>query len=229
MPQFLQRFEAFYAPTRQGELALVAVAAMHHRLAWIHPFSDGNGRVARLHSHTLLHALELSHGVWSPLRGLARTQPRYYAMLAGADEARRGDLDGRGNLSERGLVDFIEYFLEVCIDQARFMTQLLNTQVMRDRLAACLAYESQRADSAVRMEALLPLHYLFTTGSLERGQFKLMTGLPARTAERCLKGLLDRELLLSDTPKGALKFGTPLHALRFYFPALWPEAEASVT
>jgi len=26
--------------------------------------------------------------------------------------------------------------------------------------------------------------------------------------------------------QGRLRFGMPLHALRFYFPALWPEAEA---
>ncbi len=33
-------------------------------------------------------------------------------------------------------------------------------------------------------------------------------------------------LLKSDTPQDKLRFGLPLHALRFYFPALWPEAEA---
>lgn len=29
----------------------------------------------------------------------------------------------------------------------------------------------------------------------------------------------------SDSPDGALRFAVPRHALRFYFPALWPEAE----
>ena len=230
IPLFLQRFDEFYSKTRDGELAIVAVAAMHHRLAWIHPFADGNGRVARLHSHLLLHYMELSNGAWSPLRGLARSQSDsqfdYYAALANADAPRQGDLDGRGNLSEKSLVAFIQYFLDVCIDQAVFMGQMLNTQTMKNRIAACLAYESQREDSAIRLEALIPTHYLFTTGSLERGQFKQMTGLAVRAAERCLKGLLDRELLVSDSPKGLLRFGAPMHALRFYFPALWPEAEA---
>ena len=226
VPVFLQRFDEFYSKTRDGELAIVAVAAMHHRLAWIHPFADGNGRVARLHSHLLLHCMGLSNGAWSPLRGLARSQSEYYAALANADKARQGDLDGRGNLSEKSLVAFIQYFLDVCIDQAAFMGQMLNTQTMKNRIAACLAYESQLENSAIRLEALLPMHYLFTTGSLERGQFKQMTGLAVRSAERCLKGLLDRELLISDSPKGLLRFGAPMHALRFYFPALWPEAEA---
>ena len=55
------------------------------------------------------------------------------------------------------------------------------------------------------------------------------TGLAPRTADRLLKALLDRDLLTSDTPKGVLRFGVPLHALRFCFPALWPEAEVRVT
>ena len=228
VPVFLQRFDEFYSKTRDGELAIVAVAAMHHRLAWIHPFADGNGRVARLHSHLLLHTMGLSNGAWSPLRGLARSQFEYHAALANADTTRQGDLDGRGNLSEKSLLAFIQYFLDVCIDQAAFMGQMLNTQTMKNRIAACLAYESQREHSAIRLEALLPMHYLFTTGSLERGQFKQMTGLAVRATERCLKGLLDRELLVSDSPKGLLRFGVPMQALRFYFPALWPEAEASV-
>ena len=37
--------------------------------------------------------------------------------------------------------------------------------------------------------------------------------------------LIERRLVASDTPKGAIRFAVPLHALRFYFPALWPEAE----
>ena len=76
------------------------------------------------------------------------------------------------------------------------------------------------------MEALAPLHYLFLSGPMERSAFKAMTGLSARTADRLLAALLERHLVASDTPKGAIRFAVPLHALRFYFPALWPEAEA---
>lgn len=225
VPLFLERFAQVYGSTRAGELALIAVAAAHHRLAWIHPFVDGNGRVARLHSQLLLQGLGLTHGVWSPLRGLARSQQRYYEHLAQADLHRRNDLDGRGNLSEEGLVSFCDYFLDTCIDQARFMSQLLDMQAMKDRVAACLAFESQREGSGIRMEALTPLHYLFLAGPMERGAFKAMTGLAPRTADRLLQALLARNLLASDTPKGAIRFAVPLHALRFYFPALWPEAE----
>ena len=226
VPLFLNRLAEVYGRTRAGELAIVAVAAAHHRLTWVHPFIDGNGRVARLHSQVLLQGLGLTNGVWSPLRGLARSQPRYYEHLANADLHRRNDLDGRGNLSEEGLIAFCNYFLDVCIDQAGFMGQLLDMQTMKDRIAACLAFESHREGSGIRMEALTPMHYLFLGGPMDRGAFKAMTGLAPRTADRALQALMERGLLVSDTPKGALRFAVPQHALRFYFPALWPEAEA---
>ena len=225
---FLRRFADFYKSTRSGELAVVALAAAHHRLAWMHPFPDGNGRVARLHSHILLQRMGLTNGIWSPLRGLARTQTQYYEHLAGADQPRHGDLDGRGNLSEKKLIAFIDYFLDVCIDQARFMTTMLNMHTMRERIRACLAFESSAQGSAIRMDAELPLYTLFIHGAMERGEFKQTTGLAMRSAERLLSALLARGLVRSDTPKGKLIFGVPHHALRFYFPSLWPEAEAQL-
>ncbi|MFV0681186.1 Fic family protein [Ottowia sp.] len=229
VPDFLARMAEVYQGTRDGELALVAVACAHHRLAWVHPFADGNGRVARLHSHLLLHRLGLTHGVWSPLRGLARTQAVYYERLAHADAPREGDLDGRGNLSERQLVAFCDYFLTTCIDQARFMGELLDLSHVQERIRACLSFESTRQGSDIRLQAAHPLYLMFVSGTLERGSFKRMTGLPGRSADRLLSALLARGLLTSPSPKGKLQFGIPLHALRFYFPRLWPEAEADAS
>jgi Fic family protein len=58
VPRFLARFEEVYRRLGKTETILAAAAA-HHRLTWIHPFLDGNGRVARLMSHaTLLDALD---------------------------------------------------------------------------------------------------------------------------------------------------------------------------
>ena len=227
VPALLQRWADVYGATRRGEAALLALMAAHHRLSWVHPFIDGNGRVMRLHTHAMLTALGYTGGLWSPLRGFARSTDRYFALLSAADEPRRGDLDGRGNLSERALVDWIGYALSICQDQVVFMAGLLRLGDMERRIAACLVYEEQTLRSGVRLVALRPLHYLFVTDSaLERGAFKSMTGLGERTAGTLLKALLERRLLVSDSPQGPVRFGLPLQALRFYFPALWPEAEA---
>jgi len=226
LPRFIERWQQVYGGIRRGEASIVALAAAHHRLAWTHPFLDGNGRVARLHTHLLLHAWGLTGGLWSPLRGFARTEARYKGLLQSADEHRRGDLDGRGNLTQAGLVQWIDYTLDICIDQVAFMARQLDVQGMQDRIRAALAFEAAVVRSGVREEALLPLHYLFATqGELPRAQFKAMTFLGERVATATLSALLARGFLSTDSPYGPLRFGIPRHALRFYFPALWPEAE----
>lgn len=226
LPAFLARWAEVYGSARRGEASIVAMAAAHHRLAWTHPFLDGNGRVMRLHSHLVLRSLGLTGGLWSPLRGFARTEARYKALLQAADEHRQGDLDGRGNLTQSGLVDWIQYVIEVCIDQIEFMTSQLNVQAMRDRIQAALTYEADVTKQGIRPEALMPLHYLFATqASLGRADFKAMTGLGDRVATSALSALLRRGFLAADSPYGQVRFAVPKHALRFYFPALWPEAE----
>ena len=227
VPAFLQRWASAYGGVRRGEAALVAMACAHQRLGWLHPFVDGNGRVMRLHTHTLLSALGYTGGLWSPLRGFARSTERYYALLADADSPRRGDLDGRGNLSEQALIAWADYVLDVCQDQVSFMAGLLDFQAIKERIAACLVFEATVAKSGVRQESLHGLHYLFLSGDeMARGDFKAMLGMSDRGATDALGALVKRGLLKSDSPQGKVRFGLPQHALRFVFPHLWPEAEA---
>lgn len=225
--RFLERWVAAYGSVRRGEASLVAAAASHHRLVWVHPWLDGNGRTARLHTHLVLHALGLTGGLWSPLRGFARSEARYKAFLQAADEHRRGDLDGRGNLSQSALIDWIGFVLDVCIDQVEFMARRLDVPGMRDRIAAALVFEETVKKSGVRQEALIPLHYLFATqGELPRADFKAMLGLGDRVATDTVSALLRNGYLATDSKThGKLRFAVPQHALRFYFPDLWPEAE----
>src|SRR3954469_11835323 len=92
IPRFLKRFEQVYAAIEDPELAILALAPAHHRLLWIHPFSDGNGRVARLITDAVLGRVLRTHGIWSASRGLAQHQEEYKAFLAACDVGRRGDL-----------------------------------------------------------------------------------------------------------------------------------------
>lgn len=170
-----------YAALRGKESLLIGAACAHHRLAWVHPFIDGNGRTARLHTHLVLHAAGLTQGLWSPMRGFARTQEQYYAKLNNADLMRRNDLDGRGPLSQEELVAFARYFLEVCLDQVQFMRGRLDLQTLKERLKALLLslqaspWEIGSEKSVIKMEALEPLHYVAMTGALDRSRFISMT------------------------------------------------------
>lgn len=215
------------------EALLIGAACSHHRLTWIHPFIDGNGRAARLHTHLVLHAMGLTQGLWSHMRGLARTQEQYYARLNNADLSRRNDLDGRGPLSQEELVAFAMYFLGVCLDQVRFMRGRLDLASLRDRLKSLLLHLQQQPwqigseKSVVKIDALEALHYVAIAGPVERSRFVAMTGLGERTGRRVLASLLNFGVLTEASPRSPVALGVPLSSLRFLFPNLWPEAEVN--
>ena len=223
IPAFLERAYEVYGSAGGLDGQLIACACAHHRLAWVHPFRDGNGRVVRLQSQAALLNIGIGSGLWAVSRGLARDVETYYARLADADMPRRGDYDGRGNLSEAGLISFARYFLDTCLDQVTFMGGMLALDQFRDRLHGYVVLRSEQS-GGIRREAELPLYHVFLAGEVTRGEFKQMTGLAPRTADDLLAALLKAGLVESDSPKGALHFGLPLEALAYYFPRLYPEA-----
>lgn len=225
LPKFFARLDEVYRPRRSGDMHLIAAACAHHRMAWVHPFLDGNGRAVRLQTHCALWGL--SAGLWSVNRGLARKRDEYYARLANADGPRREDLDGRGNLTEAGLHEWVDFFLSVCEDQVAFMKRMLDLDDMKRRIEALVTFRVQTQRGVVggmRHEAALPLHHVFASGPLTRAEFAQMTGLGERTARSLLSYLLRTGLMVSDTKLGPVRLGLPLDALQFLFPSLYPEA-----
>lgn len=224
VPDFMAWFEQQYRFADMGLAARIkAIAAAHHRFNYIHPFPDGNGRVSRLMSHAMaLQAGIGAHGLWSISRGLARgleSRREYMAHMDTADAPRRGDLDGRGNLSHRALVDFTLWFLEVCLDQVRFMSELFEL----DRLGTRLTRFVERSDTLKPQSAWL-LQEALIRGQFERGEAARITGLPERTARRVLQDTVAAGLLGSETPKGAVSLRFPAGTLETLFPRLYPES-----
>jgi Fic family protein len=223
LPAFLARADAVYSRKWGLDAVLYAVAAAHHRMAWTHPFLDGNGRACRLQTHCAL--LPLSAGLWSVNRGLARQRSRYYELLANADIARQGDLDGRGNLSERMLREWCRFFIELCNDQVAFMARMLDLAQLKQRMAGLVLVRTESAGYPdYRKEAVLPLHHVLAAGPVSRSEFVQMTGLGERTARKLMSQLLKDGLLVSGSPKGEVGIGFPLDALGLLFPHLYPEA-----
>lgn len=221
LPRFQARLDEVYDHKQAWDTHLIHVACLHHRAAWVHPFVDGNGRAVRLQSHCALWIL--SDGLWSPSRGLARDTNQYYARLINADAPRRGDLDGRGNLTTGGLIEWIDFFLDICLDQVKFMSRMLELDGMKRRIEALITFRAAH-DKAVRPEAILPLYHVFAAGPLTRKEFTQMTGLGVRTARSLLSKLLLDGLLISDSAAGPVRWGLPLNSLQFLLPELYPEA-----
>lgn len=221
---FLSEFDFFYDKPWSIERGIIAAACAHHRMAWIHPFFDGNGRAVRLQTHLAL--LEITKGLWSVNRGFARTQADYYQYLAAADSPRRGDLDGRGQLSESGLLSWVDYFINTCLDQASFIYSLLDTKGIKDRIAAWV-HVVHATNPRIRSQAILPLHHLFLVGSVTRAEFNQMTGLGERTARYQMSALLDLGVLISESKHSPVRFGFPVGQLHILMPGLYPEAAVS--
>jgi Fic family protein len=227
LPRFLARFAEVYEPTRLGRTrAFIAAGAAHHRLLWIHPFFDGNGRVARLFSNAYLRRLGVCRsGLWSISRGLARRVEEYKKMLAAADDERRSDLDGRGTLSERGLRLFCHFFLETCLDQVRFMASLLQPERLAERIEAHMRDEI--AAGRLPKGADMLMRFAIRFGEFERGMAKQFVGYSDSQARVVLRALLERGYLDSETPKGAVHVGFPAEAAQRWFPALFPAKPGS--
>lgn len=225
---FLARFEEEYDPAKlAGEKLLLAAAASHHRLTWIHPFLDGNGRVTRLFSYAYMRKAKMeSYGLWTMSRGLARRSEDYKLFLSNADSPRRGNYDGRGTLSEEGLNRFCDFFFEVAEDQVRFMNELLSLSNLRNRIMGYVDLRLRGLISektVLREEAKFVLAEVMMRGEIARGEVARLVNLGERTARDLTKQLLEEELVVSDTPKGALKFNIPSKVVGYYFPALYPE------
>jgi Fic family protein len=220
---FMAHFEKRYSfETLGSAMRLLALPAAHHRLNYIHPFPDGNGRVSRLMTHAMaLKAGIGAHGLWSISRGLARgleSRTEYRSMMDHADTPRQGDLDGRGNLSQHALEEFSLWFLKVCLDQIHYMSGLFQLEGLAGRLQAYAMTHGWRAEAAVLLAEILH------RGEIARGDAATITGLKERTSRDLLGLLLTDGIVGSDSQKGAISLRFPVKSLDVLFPQLFPQS-----
>jgi Fic family protein len=216
VPRFMERFENAYTGLNKVESVLTA-AATHHRLAWIHPFIDGNGRVARLMSHaTLLETLDTG-AIWSVARGLARNVKTYKELLSNCDLPRRNDLDGRGALSEEALAEFTRFFLRICVDQVEFMESLVQPEGLRARIHRWVEEESLSPRAGQLLDAVL------YRGEVPRGEVASMLGIGPRSGRDIVASLVEHGVLTSDTAYGPLRILFPAQLAPRWMPGLFPD------
>jgi Fic family protein len=220
LPRFLARFAEVYGGLGKVE-GLISAAAAHYRLLWMHPFLDGNGRVARLMSHATLLGILDTGAVWSVARGLARNVQQYKTLLANCDAIRRNDLDGRGALSEEALAEFTRFFLTICIDQVDFMESLVQPNRLRARVLIW-AEEEVRAGE-LPAQAARVLEAVLHRGELPRGEVDAIAGTGDRQGRRILAALIGKGVLTSDGPRAPLHLAFPAERAQRWMPGLFPE------
>jgi Fic family protein len=220
VPRFLARFEEVYGALNKTD-SILAAATGHHRLLWIHPFLDGNGRVARLMSHAMLRESLDTGAAWSVARGLARNVEAYKRHLVACDQPRRNDLDGRGQLSEEALAAFVEFFLGICIDQVDFMESLVQPDRLRTRIRMWAEEEIRLGNLPAKSENILEA--VLYRGELPRGEAAGVVNTGDRQARRVVSALLEHGVLASESPRAPLRLVFPAQLASRWMPGLFPD------
>lgn len=224
LPGKYEAFSNLYAPSNfHGDERLIAAAASHHRLVWLHPFRDGNGRVSRLFSGLYLARIGINRSnLWSLSRGFSRDKQWYMTNLQSADSP-----DGSGGgFDQAFFADFCLYFLEVCLDQIRFMDKILGLHRIdariegyikdRDKARGALHPLDQRSGKLLKA--------LFLQGEIARGEARSILGMERqsdRQARRIVSQLLQEGLVCSTSHRAPLTIGFPAKVLRYYFPDIF--------
>ena len=220
LPRFIRRFEERFTGLTDFE-ALLAAGPAHHRLLFIHPFADGNGRVARLMSYATLYRTLDTGGLWSIARGLARRQKEYKQHLAACDEVRRGALDGRGHLGDAALSNFTRFFLEICIDQVKFMAELMQPGSLRDRIMKWA--EEASAYGTLPARASRVLDAILFRGSLPKSEAAEVMGQSARSARAATSALSKEGIITSRGAHADWQLAFPAKLAPRIAPGLFPE------
>jgi Fic family protein len=224
LPRKYDEFQRIYNHRNfHGDEKIIAVAASHHRLSWLHPFRDGNGRVVRLFSGLCLAlaGINLSN-LWSLARGFSRAKQWYMTNLRSADSPS----EDRSGFDQDFFADYCHYFLEVCLDQISFMDNILGLHRIDARIEA---YIKDRDKKRGALHPLDPragklLKALFLQGALPRAEVRSIMGMEKQTdrhARRIVSQLTAEGLVKSSSSRAPLEIGFPTHVLRYYFPDLF--------
>lgn len=224
LPEKYAAFAELYDPANfHGDERLIAAAASHHRLSWLHPFRDGNGRVVRLFSGLYLAGIGINrNNLWSLSRGFSRDKQWYMLNLQSADSPS----DDQRSFDQAFFADYCHYFLEVCLDQIRFMDEILGLPCIDARIDG---YIRDRDPARGALDALDPragklLKALFLQGKIRRGDAQTVMGMDHqsdRHARRIVSQLVKEGLVCSESHRAPLTIGFPTQILRYYFPDLF--------
>ncbi|APO84305.1 Fic family protein [Pseudomonas putida] len=227
---YLNWFEGAYRLDRlHGMTPILAAAAAHHRLMWIHPFLDGNGRTGRLFTDQYLRAAGLGgYGLWTISRGFGQKVEEYYAALNAADHVRKGDLDGRGELSDGGLLKFTEYFIATALEQVRYFTSLLEPRILSQRIGYYFEMRKRGALPTttsvelpiLRIEACDVYRDLLYHGPMQRSEIQAKLGMSERSTCNLLSQMADEGLINLDGHR-PLSLKLSRYSIEFLFPALF--------
>ena len=190
---------------------LIAALAHHYRLVQTQPLSDSNGAMARLVVHMHFAQIGLHPHLWSLPRGIARRREEYYAALGITGGTQERQLDGGFQRTDKALLGFIAFMLDVCHEEVDYMTVALNRRKLRESVTRAYRANSVLSEAGVRRETMPALLALLIQGALPRTDFETFTGLPSEIASVQLSRLINLCVVVSPpSNRHGLEIGLPV-------------------
>lgn len=155
VPQYMAELAQFINQKDPAKYDLIKVALAHHRFAWVHPFGNGNGRVVRLLTYTLLikygFNVKVGGRVLNPTAVFCNDRDQYYAMLGKADT---------GTIERREA--WCVYVLSGMLDELRKVDQLTDAGYLIERILTPALHYARERELVTQMEE----HVLLATAKL---------------------------------------------------------------
>jgi len=193
--EYMQALVNFINEEHQPKYGLMKVALAHHRFGWVHPFSNGNGRVVRLLTYALLikYGFNVKDGgrVLNPVAVFCNDREKYYAMLGRADEG-----------TDQALEEWCTYVLQGILIEIRKVDQLTSFTFLRDKILGPALDYAQERQLITKIEAAM-LARAINARSVKAADFSdIFIGLTPNQRTYQIKKLVDRKML-EPTEKGA--------------------------
>lgn len=179
----------------EPHMHLVRMAIAHHRFVWIHPFANGNGRVARLFSYAMIRAQgfapEVEYQTVNPTTVFGADRQRYYDRLAAAD-----------SLDDDALVSWADFVLDGLLGDL----EAVHTLSRDDALRTLVTSSIERALGAGRLAEgdAAALRAVASGVPFKSGDLIEQLGTNASGRSRALNSMLDRQLIRRMSPQGRI-------------------------
>lgn len=175
--------------TENGIDGILRAAVAHFRLVTIHPFEDGNGRIARaLTDMALAQDEKTGKRLYSLSSQINKDKTSYYDVLENSQK-------GSGNLTE-----WLIWFLQMYIRSIENSGKIIEASVFRNSFYLKLNNLNERQQKVIGK--LLESYPEDFKGGLTNKKYVSMTKVSPETAKRDIKILLNHGILIRNEAKG---------------------------
>ncbi|MCG3111398.1 MAG: Fic family protein [Candidatus Manganitrophus sp. SB1] len=195
VPDYFQELLSFTNQKIDSKYDLLITALSHHRMAWIHPFDNGNGRLIRMFTYALLikQGFKVKDGrILNPTAIFCMDRNKYYDMLALADTGK-----------EENILQWCTYVLQGLLKEIEKIDRLLNLDYMTNEiLLPVLSHALDRRHITARECEVLRAVVKNKGMIIKSADLKSIIGGSAIQRSRVIKKLREKNMLLPLEEKG---------------------------